>query len=168
MAYRKNSNDNMSPFIDNKNIHLSFDKCYSYHVENNKVIWNIKDCLSYKQHEEAEIRIIYHICQINFGARIVVRCSNSDILMILLSNIDHLNATLNLWKQWGVENHERSIKVDELYQILGGSISKALPCFHALTGCNYVPASFQKGKLRSFKLLEKFVEFQLACQEITR
>ncbi|GFU22615.1 uncharacterized protein TNCV_1304911 [Trichonephila clavipes] len=32
--------------------------------------------------------------------------------------------------------------------------------------CDYTPAFFRKGKLRPFKLLEKFVEYQLACQEI--
>ncbi|GFW02574.1 uncharacterized protein TNCV_2455891 [Trichonephila clavipes] len=33
-------------------------------------------------------------------------------------------------------------------------------------GCDYTPAFFRKGKLRPFKLLEKSVEYQLACQEI--
>ncbi|GFX35215.1 uncharacterized protein TNCV_100221 [Trichonephila clavipes] len=33
-------------------------------------------------------------------------------------------------------------------------------------GCNYTPAFFRKVKLRPFKLLEKSVEYQLACQEI--
>ncbi|XP_054719358.1 uncharacterized protein LOC129228700 [Uloborus diversus] len=56
-------------------------------------------------------------------------------------NMDHLNAPLKLWIQWGVGNHERLINVNELYQALG--------------------------KLRPFKLLEKSVEYQLACQEIT-
>ncbi|GFX70017.1 uncharacterized protein TNCV_340441 [Trichonephila clavipes] len=37
---------------------------------------------------------------------------------------------------------------------------------HNFAGCDYTPAFFQKGKLRPFKLLEKSVEYQLACQEI--
>ncbi|GFU61584.1 uncharacterized protein TNCV_3064621 [Trichonephila clavipes] len=79
---------------------------------------------------------------------------------------DHLNASLKLWIQWGVGNHERLIRINDLYQDLGISLSKALPCFHAITGCDYTPECFRKGKLRPFKLLEKSVEYQLTCQEI--
>jgi len=126
----------MSPFIGNKTIYLSFDKCYLYRTENNQVIRIIEESLSCEEHEEADIRIIYHICQINFDAQVVVRCSNSDILIILLGNMDYLNPCLKLWIQWSVRNHERLINVNELYQVLGISLSKALPCFHAITGCS--------------------------------
>lgn len=161
------ANDYMSPFIGNKTIYLSFDKCYSYRAENNKVIRTIEESLSCEEHEEADTRIVYHICHINFDAQVVVRCSDSDILVILLGNMDHLSACLKLWIQWGVGNHERLINVNELYQVLGISLSKALPCFHAMTGCDYTAAFFRKGKLRPFKLFEKSVEYQTACQEIT-
>ncbi|GFW82709.1 uncharacterized protein TNCV_3492811 [Trichonephila clavipes] len=129
------ANENMYPFIGNKTIYLSLDKCYSYRV-------------------------------ISVDAQVVVRCSDSDILIIFLGNLDHLNASLKLWIQWGVGNHERLISINDLYQDLCISLSKALPCFHAITGCDYTPAFFRKGKLRPFKLLEKSVEYQLACQEI--
>ncbi|GFV00209.1 hypothetical protein TNCV_3322601 [Trichonephila clavipes] len=133
---------------------------------------SIKDCErlrrneTTKEHEEAKARIIYHICQISVDSQVVVRCSDSDILIILLGNLDHLNASLKLWYQWGVGNQERLISINDLYQDLGISLSKALPCFHAITGWDYTPAFFRKGKLRPFKLLEKFFECQLACQEI--
>ncbi|GFS72483.1 uncharacterized protein TNCV_2116281 [Trichonephila clavipes] len=110
----------------------------------------------------ADTRIIYHICQISVDAQVVVRCSDSDILIIFLGNLDHLNASLKLWIQWGVGNHERLISINVLYQDLCISLSKALPCFHAIAGCDYTPAFFRKGKLRPFKLLEKSVEYQLA------
>ncbi|GFX03206.1 uncharacterized protein TNCV_1700901 [Trichonephila clavipes] len=113
-----------------------------------------------------DTRIIYHICQISVDAQVVVLCSDSDILIIFLDNLDHLNASLKLWIQWGVGNHERLISITDLYQDLCISLSKALPCFHAITGCDYTPAFFRKGKLRPLKLLEKSVEYQLACQKI--
>ncbi|GFX24619.1 uncharacterized protein TNCV_3343991 [Trichonephila clavipes] len=160
------ANDNMYPFIRNKTIYLSFDKCYSYHVLNNQVIRSIEESLSCEEHEEADTRITYHICQINVDAQVVVCCSDSNILIILLGNMDHLNASLKLWNQWGVGNHERLISISDLYQDLGISLSKSLLYFHAITGCDYTPAFFQKGKLRPFKLLKKSVEYQLACQKI--
>ncbi|GFW95006.1 uncharacterized protein TNCV_476051 [Trichonephila clavipes] len=159
------ANDNMYPFIGNKTIYLSFDKCYSFRVVNNKIIRSIEESLSCDEHE-ADTRIIYHICQISVDAQVVVRCSDSNILIIFLGNLDHLNASLKLWIQWGVGNHERLISFNDLYQDLCISLSKALPCFHAITGCDYTPTFFRKGKLRPFKLLEKSVEYQLAYQEI--
>ncbi|GFU08202.1 uncharacterized protein TNCV_3766461 [Trichonephila clavipes] len=77
-------------------------------------------------------------------AQVVVRCSDSNILIIFLVNLDHLNASLKLWIQWGVGNHERLISINDLYQDLCTSLSKALPCFHAITGCDYTPAFFRK------------------------
>ena len=158
--------EDMVPFIGNKNIYLSFNKCYSYKVLDNKVIKTIEESLSCEEHEEADSRIIYHICQIDFEAEIVIRCSDSDILIILLGNMDHLNSSLKLWINMGVGNHQRYINVNDAYRILGDSLSKALPCFHALTGCDYTPAFFRKGKVRPFKLLEKSKEYQLACENI--
>ncbi|GFW82657.1 uncharacterized protein TNCV_3492291 [Trichonephila clavipes] len=159
------ANENMYPFIGNKTIYISLDKCYSYRVVNNQVIRSIEESLSCDEHE-ADTRIIYHISQISVDAQVVVRCSDSDILIIFLGNLDHLNASLKLWIRWGVGNHERLISINDLYQDLCISLSKALPCFHAITGCDYTPAFFRKGKLRPFKLLEKSVEYQLVCQEI--
>ncbi|GFS64407.1 uncharacterized protein TNCV_3955781 [Trichonephila clavipes] len=137
------ANDNMHPFIGNKTIYLSFDKCYSYHVVNNQVIRSIEESLSCDEHE-ADTRIIYHICQISVDAQVVVRCSDSDILIIFLGNLDHLNASLKLWIQWGVGNHERLISINDLYQDLCISLSKSLSCFQAITGCDYTPAFFRK------------------------
>ncbi|GFT48906.1 uncharacterized protein TNCV_2771211 [Trichonephila clavipes] len=162
------TNDNMYPFIGNKTIYLRFDKrvlFVSRVCVVNKVIRSIEESLSCDEHE-AETRIIYHICQISVDAQVVVRCSDSNILIKFLGNLDHLNASLKLWIQWGVGNHERLISINDLYQDLCTSLSKALPCFHAITGCDYTPAFFRKGKLRPFKLLEKSVEYHLACQEI--
>ncbi|GFU92583.1 uncharacterized protein TNCV_4795121 [Trichonephila clavipes] len=133
----------MYPFIKNKTIYLSLDKCYSYRVVNNQVIRSIEESLSCDEHE-ADTRIIYRICQISVDAQVVVRCSDSDILIIFLGNLDNLNASLKLWIQWGVGNHERLISINDLYQDLCISLSKALPCFHAITGCDYTPAFFRK------------------------
>ncbi|CAH1963772.1 unnamed protein product [Acanthoscelides obtectus] len=81
--------------------------------------------------------------------------------------MDHLNAFLMIWINNGVGNHQRYVNVNELYRILGDSLSKALPCFHAITGCDYTPAFFRKGKVRPFKILEQSKEYQLAFGNIT-
>ncbi|CAH1110719.1 unnamed protein product [Psylliodes chrysocephalus] len=158
------STDDMAPLIGNKTIYLSLNECYCYRVEDNKVIMTKDDLLSCEEHEEADSRIIYHICQINFEADVVIRCS--DILLILPGNMDHLSASLKLWITMGVVNHQRYVNINHMYNILGNTISKALPGFHAMTGCNYIPAFFRKGKLKPFKLLIKSVYYQLAFQNL--
>ncbi|CAF4875188.1 unnamed protein product [Pieris macdunnoughi] len=158
--------EDMLPFIGNKNIYVSFNKCYSYKVINNKVIKTIEESLSCEEHEEADSRIIFHICQIDFDAEVVIRCSDSDILIILLGNMDHLKKSLKIWINMGVGNHQRYININELYRILGDSLCKALPCFHAITGCDYTPAFFRKGKVKPFKILENSEEYQLAFDNI--
>ncbi|KAK4886112.1 hypothetical protein RN001_002383 [Aquatica leii] len=42
-----------------------------------------------------------------------------------------------------------------------------LPCFHAITGCDYTPAFFRKDKVRPFKVLEKSKEYQSAFGNVT-
>ncbi|KAG5868788.1 hypothetical protein JTB14_001697 [Gonioctena quinquepunctata] len=158
--------DEMAPFIGNKIVYVNFNKCYSYRVESNEVIETVEDSLSCEEHEEADSRIIYHICQINVYAEVVIRYSDTNILIILPGNMDHLNASLKLWMNLGVGNNERFISVNQVYEIVGNSLSKALPCFHALTGCDYTPAFLRKSKLRPFNLLEQSKQYQSACQYI--
>ncbi|CAH1107994.1 unnamed protein product [Psylliodes chrysocephalus] len=90
----------------------------------------------------------------------------TDILLILFGNMDHLSAFLKLWINMGVGNHQQYVKINNMYNILGTTISKALPGFHAMTGCDYTPAFFRKGKLKPFKLLKESVDYQLAFQNL--
>lgn len=68
--------NDMVAFIGNTIIYLSFNKCYSYRVEHKKVITTLEESLSCGDHEEADTRIIYNICQINFDADVLIRCSD--------------------------------------------------------------------------------------------
>ncbi|GFT19981.1 uncharacterized protein TNCV_4993971 [Trichonephila clavipes] len=149
--------------LKNTQFEEAFVKFFIDHWANDDI--SIEESLSCDEHE-ADTRIIHHICQISVDAQVVVRCSDSNILIIFLGNLDHLNASLKLWIQWGVGNHERLISINDLYQDLCISSSKVVPCFHAITLCDYTPAFFRNGKPRPFKLLKKSVEYQSACQEI--
>ncbi|GFT41856.1 hypothetical protein TNCV_1667151 [Trichonephila clavipes] len=41
-------------------------------------------------HEEADTKIIHHICNIDVQANFVIRCSDTDIAAIMLGNMRHL------------------------------------------------------------------------------
>lgn len=45
---------------------------------------------------------------------------------------------------------------------LGQLICQSLPGFHAITGCDFNPAFFRKGKLTPYKTLKKYPENQEA------
>lgn len=53
-----------------------------------------------------------------------------------------------------------------LYEKCGELFCKSLTGFHAITGCDFNPAFFRKGKLRPFKLLQNNEQFQNACPEL--
>jgi len=60
----------------------------------------------------------------------------------------------------------RIIDVSALYEELGDLFCKSLAGFHALTGCDFNPALFRKGKQRPLQLLTKSEQFQKAFDEI--
>lgn len=55
--------DEMAPFIGNTLIHLNFKKCYYFTVnDSQKVVSGINEELSCPEHEEADTKIIFHVC----------------------------------------------------------------------------------------------------------
>lgn len=72
----------MVPFIGNSQVFINFKECHSYMVYNNKVLLNVDDSLSCLKHEEADTKIIYHICNVDAKANFVIRCSDNDIATI--------------------------------------------------------------------------------------
>ena len=116
----------------------------------------------YSDQEEADYRILRHLNNIPSPSNIVVRTTDTDILAILIGNHHNL-AEKHIWMEVGnfANNSLRFIDVTLLVENLGVSLSKAMPAFHAFTGCDYSPAFIGKGKVRPFELLVK----DPACQE---
>lgn len=82
-------------------------------------------------------------------------------LSYMIGNLNYLNRTtsLKVFMEYGVGNNKRRINVTQLV-ILGLSICKSLPGFHALTGCYHNPSLYKKGKIRPFELVKNKVEYQ--------
>ncbi|KAK5644018.1 hypothetical protein RI129_007863 [Pyrocoelia pectoralis] len=51
------------------------------------------------------------------------------------------------------------INVTQLHKSLGKNLILALPAFHALTGCDFNPAFFRKGKRRPFSIMKNSEDF---------
>lgn len=81
--------------------------------------------------------------------------------------MNHLSSDLKILMQIGSANSLRYIYVNKLHKSLGEKLCIALPAYNALTGCNYNPPSYRKGKTNPFKILEKCVEYQEAFGSLT-
>lgn len=92
---------------------------------------------------------------INYAVNITVRCSDTDILIILLRNMHHGKSQSNTRIDCDVSNKRRIIDVNKLSNFLGDDLCKALPGFHEFTGCDYNSAFFRKGKQRPFKIMSQ-------------
>lgn len=141
------ASDEIATFLGNKLVHLSFRNCYSYSAHNNKVESSITEDLCRELHEEADSKIIYHACSIADQSNIVIRGSDTDIMIIMLGNILQLkNTSSHIWMLAGTGNNERFIDITKIYEQFGELLSKSLAGFHVFTGCDYNPAFFNKGK----------------------
>ncbi|KAG8177889.1 hypothetical protein JTE90_001720 [Oedothorax gibbosus] len=146
------STDEMVPFIGNKNIVVNFKKCHSFTVINNAVVSDIDESLTCPDHEEADTKIIHHICNIDAQSNFVIRCSDTDIAAIMLGNMRHLkHSESHVWMLIGVGNKVRYVDITTVYEQLGPSLSRCLPGFHAITGCDYNPAFFKKRQAKAIQ-----------------
>ncbi len=78
-------------------------------------------------------------------------------MVILLYHAVQLTA--NVWMDLGhsSENTRRYVHITELSSHLGPIQCKALPGYHALTGCDYTSSFFRKGKVSPLKTAIKCV-----------
>lgn len=156
----------MAAIIGNKVIYIIHDLCYEYSVTNNKVTRIINYELSCPDHEEADTKIAFLACQQKEDSTIVIRTSDTDILVIMLANMEYLQATVEVWMDLGVGNARRYVDVSALYSKLGPQISKALPALHAFTGCDFNPALYRRGKKKPLQYLLNSEIFQKAFLDL--
>ena len=60
------------------------------------------------------MKIIYHISNIDCESNVVVRCSDTNILIILLGNISRIKKDVKVWIHVGVANAQRFLNVTDL------------------------------------------------------
>lgn len=112
--------------------------------------------LSCPEYEEADANIFYHICNIVVQANFVIRCSDTDIAVIMLRNMHHLKKDDSyLWILTGTGDKQRYIDISNICEQLRPSLCRSLPVFHGITGCDYNPAYFEKGKQTPFNIMKK-------------
>lgn len=159
----------MVPFIGQTIINLNYDFCYSYKLENDNIIQTIDDDLYCENHEEADTKLVYHACQLEseLTTNVLIKSCDTDILIIMLGNMENLKCdSLNIYMEYGAANKKRTLNLTQLYIELGPTVCTSLPGFHALTGCDYNPSFFKKGKKRPYQLIKQNLDYQKALTDL--
>lgn len=157
------SENENAPIIGKKRIVMNMNEfCYEISCVSNEV-----QCVELPQlhcnHEEAVTRIIFHlnyIAQKKLNPNVVIRASESDVMITSLGNLHKTNA--NVWLEIGEisKNTLRFIDLSAIWTKKGTTFCCALIPFHIFTGCLYSESFFGKGKKKAYKLFEKNEKIQ--------
>ncbi|CAG9770346.1 unnamed protein product [Ceutorhynchus assimilis] len=79
--------DHMSPYFGDRTVLVNYEKCFKFEVIDNKVVRTVEEDLLCSEHLEAESKIMFHVCELNFDAHVTIRCSDKDIIVIMLGNM---------------------------------------------------------------------------------
>ena len=111
-------------------------------------------------HEEADTRLLLHAKHASLThSRIVIQSPDTDVLVLCIAHFENLQCR-ELWFRTGAKDRLRFIPVHLLHSSLGQPLCKALPAFHALTGCDSTSALQGIGKTTAWKILLKHNQFQ--------
>ena len=104
-------------------------------------------------HEEADTRLLLHAkyaSQEHNG--IIVQSPDTDVAVLCATHYNALGCR-ELWFRTGIKDRIRYIPVHSLVSELGPLLCKALPGFHALTGCDSNSSLAGIGKKKALKIL---------------
>ncbi|XP_044760188.1 uncharacterized protein LOC123317646 isoform X1 [Coccinella septempunctata] len=133
------------------------DTCYMFDEIDGLVKCEI-DQILYSSHHEADTRILFHISNLPDSTNVVIRASDTDILVIAVGNVHKLRNKVDIWIETGLhsKNTLRYISINDIYTNLGDVLSKALPAYHAFTGSDYTASFARKGKIKPFRIIEEY------------
>lgn len=116
-------------------------------------------------HEEADTRMFLHVkdAAMEGSQEIMIVSTDTDVVVIGVALYQELDVE-KLWISFGKEKVVRWIPLHEISRSLGPR-AKALPFFHALTGCDTVSAFLSKGKKSCWRTWDVYPE---ATETFTR
>ena len=157
----------MAEIFQGKCLYVNGDICYFFREENGQVTRAlIPELKSY--HEESDSKMIYHLTILEENSKVIIRTSDTYVLVIALSCLEHIPESINLWLEVGLygKNSLTYIDVRKLFNRLEKELSRALPALHVFTGSGYTAAFSRKGKIRPLKILEKDKTAQIVFGDI--
>lgn len=147
---------------------VNYELCHEFRINstNSGILKSVNERFTCSSHEEADTKIIYHICNTDRIANFSIVCSDTDILIILLGNLHKISKESKVFIVSGTQKNRLVINVTALYETLEPELCKSLMAFHALTGCDYNPSFFRRAKTNPYKVLLKNKNYQLLLGEL--
>ena len=106
--------------------------------------------------EEADTRIVLHCqfadCLAGRVTNLIVQSPDTDVFILLLYYSDKIKS--NIYFETGTGNKRRVIDIKKVAGEVNSDVIKALPGFHAFTGCDCTSAFMRRGKRGPLKVLE--------------
>lgn len=99
-------------------------------------------------HEEADSRLLLHASHAAQHGHhaILIRTVDTDVVVLAVSLAQELQPEDKLWLAFGTGQSFRYVAAHEIAAGLGREKARALPMFHALTGCDTVSSFARRGK----------------------
>lgn len=141
--------DHYNNIIRGKILFVSYGgECYQFFQDENEHIIVTKPHYLQGDHEEADTLVTFHAA--NVTGDIIVRASDTDILVILIAALgrrrpEERSSTMILM-DCGMGNNRRFINVTNIVSTLEDikpGLPAALPGYHAFTGCDYTSAFYK-------------------------
>ena len=110
-------------------------------------------------HEEADTRMILHLADAVYQGfqKILLRTVDTDVVILAVAAVAKIEVQ-EVWIAFGTGQHFRYIAAHEIASIIGPDKSKALPVFHAYTGCDTVSSFNTRGKKTGWDTWKAFEE----------
>ena len=124
---------------------------------------NSEDMMPNCDHEEADTRIVVHILHaLEHGATTVqVRTVDTDVIAILVGAYHNLivtNPAAEIWIAFGMGKNFSFYNIGSICSSLGDHKARALPVFHAFTGCDQTSSFVGKGKKSGWQAWQAYDE----------
>ena len=108
-------------------------------------------------HEEADSRLLLHAfhCSKTGSKTVLIRTVDTDVVALAVAAFQELNLD-HIWIAFGTGRHFRYIPAHSIATGIGDSKAKALPVFHAYTGCDTISSFGGRGKKTAWDTWKAF------------
>ena len=105
-------------------------------------------------HEEADTRMLLHASHAAQHGHhaILIRTVDTDVVVLAVSLVQGWKSDDKLWLAFGTGHSFRYLAAHEIAAELGQEKARALPMFHALTGCDTVSSFARHGKKTAWEI----------------
>ena len=124
-------------------------QCQRYMPDESNHITVTKPTEYQGDHEEADTLIAFHVANIT-ERNVIIRATDTDVLIILIGLLGRqrpeIRARMNIIMDCGMGNSRRYINVSNIAAVLEETrpgLPRALPGYHAFTGCDFTSAFYR-------------------------